>query len=113
MSPLGAYWDDNHDNGGNLLQVDSCSGVRGFLVIWAGPEGNRRADQWAAEITARNGSRTISQTFRESPGSPGYIELNGRVLLAGPDTISLRVRGRFGSTWGTWSPRASLHCFEN
>ena len=113
MGALGAYWHDNHDNDGNLLQMDSCTGVKGFLVIWDGPEGNRRADQWAAEITTRGGARTLTQTFRETPGSPGYFELNGRVLLAGPDSISVRVRDRFGSTWGTWSPRAGLYCFAN
>ena len=109
---LGAYWYGNHDNGGNLLKVDSCSGLKRFRVIWAGPEGNRRADEWDAEITARGGSSAVSQNFRETPGNPGYFELYGGMRLAGPDTISVRVRGRFGSTWGTWSPTATLHCVE-
>ena len=113
VGALGAYWNDNHDQGGNALQLDSCSRVKGFLVIWDGPEGNRRADEWAAEITAPGGSRAVSQNFRETAGSAGYFELDGRMLLAGPDSISIRVRGRFGSTWGTWSPTATLHCFES
>ena len=110
---LGVYWHAEHDNGGNWLQVDSCTGVKVFRVIWDGPDGNRRADQWAADITARGGSSAVSQNFRETPGNPGYFELDGRMLLAGPDSISIRVRGRFGSTWGTWSPTARLYCFEN
>ena len=110
---LGVYWHDRHENGGNQLRMDSCTGVKVFQVIWDGPDGNRRADEWAAEITARGGSRALIQNFRETPGNPGYFELDGRMLLAGPDTISIRVRGRFGATWGTWSPTATLHCIEN
>ena len=110
---LGAYWHDNHDNGGNLLQVDSCSGVKRFRVIWAGPEGNRRANEWDAEITDRGGARTLTHSFRETPGSPGNFEMTGFVNLTGPGIVTFRVQGRFGSTWGTWSPKASLHCFEN
>ena len=110
---LGAYWHDNHDNGGNLLRVDSCSGVKRFRVIWAGPEGNRRADEWDAEITDRGGARTLSPSFRETPGSPGNFEMTGTVNFTGPGIVTFRVQGRFGSTWGTWSPKASLHCFEN
>ena len=109
---LGVYWHGNHDNGGNWLRMDSCTGVKVFRVIWDGPDGNRSADQWAAEITARGDSRAVSQNFRETPGNPGYFELDGRMLLRGPDSISIRVRGRFGSTWGTWSPRARLYCIE-
>ena len=93
--------------------MDSCSGVNDFQVTWDGPDGNRRADEWTAEITAKGGASTVSQSFRETPGNPGYFELDGEMRLAGPDTISVRVRGRFGSTWGTWSPTATLHCFEN
>ena len=113
VGALGAYWHDNHDNGGNLLQVDSCSGVKRFQVIWAGPEGNRRADEWDAEITDRGGARTLSPSFRETPGSPGNFEMTGTVNFTGPGIVTFRVQGRFGSTWGTWSPKASLHCFEN
>ena len=109
---LGAYWHDNHDNGGNLLKVDSCSGVKRFRVIWAGPEGNRRADEWDVEITDRGGARTQSPSFRETPGSPGNFEMIGTVNFTGPGIVTFRVQGRFGSTWGTWSPKASLHCFE-
>ena len=109
---LGAYWYDNHDNGGNLLKVDSCSGLKRFRVIWAGPEGNRRADEWDAEITDRGGARTLSPSFRETPGSPGNFEMTGFVNFTGPGIVTFRVQGRFGSTWGTWSPKASLHCFE-
>ena len=112
VGALGVYWHDRHENGGNRLLMDSCTGVKVFQVIWDGPDGNRRADEWAAEITARGGSRALIQNFRETPGNPGYFELDGRMLLAGPDTISIRVRGRFGSTWGTWSPTASLYCIE-
>ena len=111
---LGTYWNDNHDNGGNLLRMDSCRITRGFLVIWSGPEGGERsADEWAARITPGNGSRILNRSFRESPGSPGYFEMIGRVRLAGPESIRLQVRGRFGQTWGAWSPAARLYCVEN
>ena len=110
VGALGAYWNDTAAIGGNLLEVDSCTGVKNFYVIWAGPEDNLRADQWAAEITARGGSRAVSQNFTRAPSLP---KLSGRMLLAGPDSISIRVRGRFGTTWGTWSPTATLHCFES
>ena len=111
---LGAYWNDNHGGGGNLLRMDSCRITRGFLVIWSGPEEwERSADEWAARITPSNGSRILNRSFRESPGSPGYFEMIGRMRLAGPDSIRIQVRGRFGSTWGTWSPAARLYCFEN
>ena len=110
---LGAYWHDNHDNGGNLLRVDSCSGGKRFQVIWAGPEGNRSADEWDAEITDRGGARTLSHSFRETPGSPGNFEMTGIVNFTGSGTVTFRVQGRFGSAWGTWSPKASLYCFEN
>ncbi len=111
---LGAYWNDNHDNGGNLLRMDSCRVTRGFLVIWSGPEGGERsADEWAARITPGNGSRILNRSFRESPGSPGYFEMIGRVSLAGPESIRIQLRGRFGQTWGTWSPAARLYCVEN
>ena len=113
VGALGAYWHHHHGDGGNQLKLESCTGVKVFQVIWDGPDGNRDADQWAAEITAPGGSRALIQNFRETPGNPGYFELDGRMLLAGPDTISIRVRGRFGSTWGTWSPTASLYCIEN
>ena len=110
VGPLGAYWHDNHDNGGNLLEVDSCTGVKRFQVIWAGPEDNRRADEWAAEITSKGGAGTVSHSFTRAPSLP---KLSGRMLLAGPGSISIRVRGRFDSTWGTWSPTATLHCIES
>ena len=110
---LGAYWNDNHDNGGNLLEIASCRITRGFLVIWSGPKGwERSADEWTARITPRNGSRILNRSFRESPGSPGYFEMIGRVRLAGPESIRIQVRGRFGQTWGTWSPAAGLYCME-
>ena len=110
---LGAYWKDDRADDGNLLKLDSCSGVKDFRVIWDGPEGNRNADEWAAEITDSGNARTRTHSFRETPGSPGYFELNGRVNFTGPGKLSVRVRGRFGTTWGTWSPRVGLYCFEN
>ena len=109
---LGAYWSDT-DADGNLLEVTSCTGSEGFRVIWTGPEDNRRADQWEAQITTRGGAGSVTHFFRESPGNPGYFELKGTVNLTGPGSISVRVRGRFGEIWGTWSPRAGLYCIED
>ena len=109
VGALGAYW-NGADADGNLLEVEVCSGAERFQVIWAGPGDNRRADQWEAEITTKRGAGRVIHSFSRAPTLP---ELTGRVFLAGPGSIRVRVRGQFGSTWGTWSPKATLHCIES
>ena len=56
----------------------------------------------------------VTYSFRRSPDTQGdYYEMNGRVRLDGQGSLSIRVRGRYGSTWGKWSPPSGLYCFEN
>ena len=108
---LGLFWDNSTT--GNTLWGDSCIGRRSFFVIWTGPEGNnKRADEWAAEISTHRGAGQVIYDFRETPRTPGYYEMYGTVDFQGTGSLSLNVRGRFGQRWGTWSPTGSLHCFE-
>ena len=92
---------------------NSCTGPRSFYIIWDGPkEGDRRADEWAAHINTTRGAGEVTYAFRESPDAPGYYDMYGTVNFQGPGSASIKVRGRFGQTWGTWSPTGSLHCFN-
>ena len=38
--------------------------------------------------------------------------MNGTVRVEGTSSLTIQVRGRFGSNWGSWSPRSSLYCLE-
>ena len=112
-----AYWEDPYVGGRNILREQHCTGTKGFTVIWAdpnavsGPDVHRGADEWAAHIDTTRGAGTVTYGFRPSPSQRNYYEMNGTVNFEGPGSLSLRVRGRFDSTWGTWSPTASLYCF--
>ena len=114
---LNVYWMDD-DADGNVLWENSCTGSKSFRVIWAGPhadrgsDGNRRADEWAARISTNRGAGTVNYSFMESPGQRNYFEMNGTVNFEGPGSLSLNVRGRLGSSWGSWSPTSSLYCSE-
>ena len=114
---LNVYWMDD-DADGNVLWENSCTGSKSFRVIWAGPhadrgsDGNRRADEWDARISTDRGAGTVNYSFMESPGQRNYFEMNGTVNFEGPGSLSLNVRGRLGSSWGSWSPTSSLYCFE-
>ena len=108
---LGAYWADP-DAGGNTLWKESCTGAQSFRIIWNGPEDDTRPVKWAAHVVTRGGAGTVSYKFRKSEGSQGYYEMRGTVTVEGGSSISIRVRGRFGVTWGKWSPPVSLYCFE-
>ena len=92
---------------------NSCTGPRSFYIIWDGPEGrDRRADEWAAHINTTRGAGEVTYAFRESPDVPGYYDMYGTVNFQGPGSASIKVRGRFGQTWGTWSPTGGLYCFN-
>ena len=112
---LGLYWENYTDDpliDGNTLSGSMCNGRKSFFVIWTGPDGkNKRADEWAAKISTRRGAGEVIYSFRESPGQPGYYEMYGTVDFRGPGSVSINVRGRFGQTWGTWSPTGSLYCW--
>ena len=111
---LGVYWvERSGTRSGNDLYMESCAGSYELQVIWDGPVHNRSADEWAAHIGLKSGAgEIVSHSFRESPGTTGYFEMNAMVRIDGPLSFSIQVRGRFGSTWGTWSPTSSFYCFE-
>ena len=100
-------FDSGNDLGG------SCTGLRSFRIIWSGPDEHARgADEWAAHISTSGGAGEVTHAFRPSPGERDYYELNGTVSFQGTGTVSLKLRGRFGQTWGTWSPTGSLYCHQ-
>ena len=109
LGQLVLYWENST---GNTLWGNSCTGPRSFYIIWYGPEGrDRRADEWSAHINTNLGAGEVTHAFRETPGDPGNYEMYGTVHFQGPGSASINVRGRFGQTWGTWSPTGSLHCY--
>ena len=112
---LRIYWLDPDADHTNVLQRESCTGSEAFRAFWTGPDGNRRADEWAVHINTRGGAGEVSYSFDESSGTSDgpYFSMNGTVNFEGAGAFSLSVRGRFGSTWGAWwSPPVSLYCHE-
>ena len=120
---LGLFWDNSIT--GNTLWADTCTGSRSFRIIWDGPKGHdRAADEWAAHINTSGGAGVVTHDFRETPiryqegdedsdsqQHSGYYEMYGTVNFQGNGSLSVNVRGRFGETWGTWSPTGSLYCY--
>ena len=119
---LGLFWDNSTT--GNTLWADTCTGSRSFSIIWDGPKGRARgADEWAAHINTSGGAGAVTHGFREipipvqegdedsEPQHSGYYEMYGTVNFEGNGSLSVNVRGRFGETWGTWSPTGSLYCY--
>ena len=110
LGTLGPNWTTS-DSGNDLN--DSCTGTRNFRIIWTGPKDHARgADQWAAHINTSRGAGEVTYAFRKSPGERDYYEMNGTVSFQGTGTVSLKLRGRFGQTWGTWSPTGTLFCHQ-
>ena len=110
LGRLGVNWLHPAANGSNVLKVESCTGAEDFRVIWTGPQGNRSADEWAVHINTRGGAGEVSYSI--TPRGD-YFELGGTVNFEGDGALSLSVRGRFGSAWGTWwSPPVSIYCHE-
>ena len=119
---LGLFWDNSPT--GNTLWADTCTGSRSFHIIWDGPKGHPRgADEWAAHINTSGGAGGVTYSFREipiryqegdedsEPQHSGYYDMYGTVNFEGNGSLSVNVRGRFGETWGTWSPTGSLYCY--
>ena len=120
---LGLFWDNSPT--GNTLWADTCTGLRNFRIIWDGPKGHARgADEWAAHINTSGGAGAVTHDFREIPiryqegdedsdsqQHSGYYEMYGTANFQGNGSLSVNVRGRFGETWGTWSPTGSLYCY--
>ena len=117
VGTLGVWWVGTDPNGkfwGNDRRMDSCAGTYAFTVVWSGPEDDLNAEEWAAHIAPSGHASTVNYSFRRSPDTHGdYYEMNGTVRLDGAGAVSIRVRGRYSSTWGEWSPLAGLYCFEN
>ena len=122
LGTLGLFWDNSPT--GNTLWADTCTGSRNFRIIWDGPKGHARgADEWAAHINTSGGAGGLTYSFREipiryqegdedsEPQHSGYYEMYGTVNFEGNGSLSVNVRGRFGETWGTWSPTGSLYCY--
>ena len=113
LGTLGLFWDNSTT--GNTLWADTCTGSRSFHIIWDGPKGHdRAADEWAAHINTSGGAGVVTHGFRPPPGErdySGYYEMYGTVNFEGNGSLSVNVRGRFGETWGTWSPTGSLYCY--
>ena len=122
LGTLGLFWDNSPT--GNTLWADTCTGLRSFRIIWSGPKGHARgADEWAAHINTNRGAGVVTHAFRETPiryqegdedSQPqhsGYYDMYGTVNFEGNGSLSVNVRGRFGETWGTWSPTGSLYCY--
>ena len=123
LGTLGLFWGKSIT--GNTLWADTCTGLRNFRIIWDGPKGHARAaDEWAAHINTNRGAGVVTHDFRETPiryqegdedsdsqQHSGYYEMSGTVNFEGNGSLSVNVRGRFGETWGTWSPTGSLYCY--
>ena len=123
LGTLGLFWGKSIT--GNTLWADTCTGLRNFRIIWDGPKGHARAaDEWAAHINTNRGAGVVTHDFRETPiryqegdensdsqQHSGYYEMYGTVNFQGNGSLSVNVRGRFGETWGTWSPTGSLYCY--
>ncbi len=113
LGTLGAFWTHTDDADGNLL-VGACAGSGSYTIIWSAREDRRGADEWLAHIISHGGFNSDRHSFRESPGSlPGLYEMNGTVRLQGEGSLTIRVRGRFGDIWGTWSPPVGLFCLNS
>ena len=107
---LGLYWEISRT--GNTLWGDSCTGLRSFRITWDGPNvRDKRADEWAAHINTKRGAGVVDSSFRETPGDSGNYEMHGTMSFQGEGSVAINVRGRFGQTWGTWSPTGTLHCY--
>ena len=111
-----AYWTDGSgsqqahpDANGNALVLESCEGEHAFRLIWDLPN-DTKPDQWEANVHTRAGTGQISYTF--SPVDADLPYMLGTADLGSPARFSMRIRGRFGTTWGAWSSAVLLSCSE-
>ena len=99
-----AYWTDSETQGSNL-QGD-CASTEPFRAF---REARKTADEWEAEMTPKRGASNVSYNLQNTRSE--FPELTGTVRTNGYSSLSIRVRGRFGSDgWGPWSPITSLYC---
>ena len=108
LGTIDAFWTHTDDADGNLL-VGACTSSGSFTIIRSAREDRRGADEWLAHITSPGDFRSGRRSFKESLVSlPGLYEINGTPEMRGEGSLTIRVRGRFGDIWGTWSPPVSL-----
>ena len=115
-SHLYAHWTDGIDSvaqppfgNENRLEPASCIGTYTFRVIWNLPSDQTAADDWQGRITTRLGVSDVQFAINEP--RPDIPEMTGTVTIDNDNSVlSLQVRGRFGGTWGTWSPSVLLRC---
>ena len=89
---------------GNTLG-NSCNTTESFRAFWVQPLESRNADEWEAEIFTEGGASNVRYTIQRNAA-----ELTGTVRVDGFSIVALRVRGRYGDDWGTWSRNANLVC---
>ena len=100
-----------------VRQAKTDNTRRAYDQAWGGitpgprPGHDRAADEWAAHINTNRGAGEVTYSFREPLNHSGYYEMYGTVNFEGNGSLSVNVRGRFGETWGTWSPTGSLYCY--
>ena len=127
LGTLGLFWDNpitENSITGNTLWADTCTGSRSFRIIWDGPKGHARGPTNGRRTSTPTGeperSPTTSgrlplgirrETEDSEPQHSGYYDMYGTVNFEGNGSLSVNVRGRFGETWGTWSPTGSLYCY--
>ena len=114
-SEIRAYWRDDPDNPNGSNEQVGCASTERFRAYWNPPKSNgsfKRADEWEAQITPKYGASNVSFTIQNTGGNPREPELTGTVRIRDGElgSLSIRVRGRFGSAWGAWSPVTSLLC---
>ena len=116
IAGLFAYWTasygstNSHPNTAVAwLTLDSCTGAHSFRIYWDLPDGQSAADKWEAHIISRFGAGAVTHEFRTVDG---YPEMIGSANLAGPASLTVRVRGAFGGVQGAWSPGVLLRCNE-
>ena len=104
---------DTADLNANLFILDSCVGRKSFKVLWAGPGEGRQADRWEAYMAEHGAVGDVSHQFRTDQTNPRYTSLYGTIWLDGEGSVSIRVRGWFGTDGlGEWSPAVGLFCHE-
>ena len=99
---LGVFWDDTYSN-----TLDSCSGNKNFEVIWTNPAGKGDADEWELYYRESGGLTLSSHRFGGKPGLPA---MTGTARMRNGGVLHINIRGRWGTTWGTWSKTAGLFC---
>ena len=118
IAGLFAYWTasygstNSHPNTAVAwLTLNSCTGAHSFRIYWDLPDGQSAAADWdwEAHIISRWGAGAVTHEFRTVNG---YPEMIGSVNLAGPASLTVRVRGAFGGVQGAWSPGVLLRCNE-